>query len=139
MKTKPSTVHSTCKVRSSATENQPQHKCRWLGSVLLSHHLSLSPKCPGAWLFVLCPGCSPPSADTSAPSDHVWLSHHGGRPAGYPGAALGTLLFSEEPAVPGVFLFVFNISFNEGKQSEQNNGTSVQIRVIMSVLVISCT
>lgn len=53
MKTKPSTVHSTCKVRSSATENQPQHKCRWLGSVL-SHHLSLSPKCPepGSLCFV---------------------------------------------------------------------------------------
>lgn len=46
MKTKPSTVHSTCKIRSSATENQPQHKCRWLSPVLLSHLLSLFPQVP---------------------------------------------------------------------------------------------
>ncbi|EGW02423.1 hypothetical protein I79_008124 [Cricetulus griseus] len=67
MKTKPSTVHSACKIRSSATENQPQHTRGWLGPVLPSRHLSLFPQVPSALLFVLCPGCSPPSANTSTP------------------------------------------------------------------------
>lgn len=46
MKTKPSTVHSACKTRSSATENQPQHTGRWLDPVLPSCHLSLFPQVP---------------------------------------------------------------------------------------------
>lgn len=70
MKTKPSTVHTTCKeVRSSATEIQPQHKHGWLGSVLPSHHLSLSPKVPRSLALCALSRMQPAISKYLHPSD----------------------------------------------------------------------